>query len=106
MKFHYTTNFYDYNLAGTCIYNNKIALYYSVDETDYDTMTNTCLCCKNGGTENYKDCHCQNAPIVYCYVTELSFLKRIYKRVQIYYYALRFIKNHGWYGIKYWRNWT
>ena len=106
MKFHYTTNHYDYHLSGTCIHNGKVALYESSDETDYETMTNTCPCCKENGTDNGHDCHCQNAPDVFCYITELPFHKRVYYRMRKYFQILWFIRHWGINGYYYWRRWT
>ena len=106
MKFHYTTNHYDYHLSGTCIHNGKVALYESQDETDYETMTNTCACCKPNGTDDYRDCHCENAPDVFCYITELSFHKRVYYRIRKYTQILWYIRHWGLQGITYWKRWT
>ena len=105
MKFHYITNFYDYPLSGTCIYNNRIALFQSSDETDYQTMNDTCPCCKDGGTDDWKDCHCQNAPDLYYYLTVLPLGKRIYYRLKPYKDLLIYIKNFGISGIGYWSHW-
>lgn len=106
MKFHYITNHYDYHLSGTCIHNGRIALFQSQDETDYQTMNDTCPCCKEGGTDDWKDCHCENAPIVYCYITELSLLDRIRYRIKKYTNILYYIRHWGIRGIFYWRRWV
>ena len=105
VKFHYVVNHYDYHLSGTCIHNGKIALFESQDETDYDTMHNTCPCCQPNGTDNWEDCHCQNAPDVYCYISELPIHKRIYYRIKTYIILLRFIRLYGSQGISYWKRW-
>jgi len=104
MKFHYTTSHYDYHLAGTCYYNNKLAKYISKDETDYQTMNDTCPCCsvENG---DWNQCHCENAPEVYCYITELSLGKRILARLYPYYSLLWYMKNWGLQGRHYWKRW-
>lgn len=104
MKFHYTYNHYDYHLSGTCWYNNKIATYISEDETDYQTMGDTCPYCSDQTTDIDK-CHCQNAPNVYCYITELSLRERIYYRIKPYYTLLWYIRNYGLRGIHYWKRW-
>lgn len=105
MKFHYTYSHYDYHLAGTCWYNGKLAFYESLDETDYQTMTNSCPHC-SGQTEDMDKCHCENAPLVYCYIYELPLGKRIYYRLKPYYTLLWFIKNYGLQGYHYWKRWT
>lgn len=105
MKFHYITNHYDYHLEGTCWYNGKIAKFVSEDETDYQTMNDTCPCCKPEGTDDYRDCHCVNAPDVYCYITELSLRERIHYRIKPYTSLLWYIKNYGVRGIGYWSRW-
>lgn len=104
MKFKYITNYYDYPLSGTCIYNNKIALFQAKDETDYQTMIDTCPCCSKNG-DNWEDCHCQNAPDLFYYITELSLGKRIFYRIKPYYYILWYIRNYGLQGIYYWKHW-
>jgi len=105
MKFHYVTNFYDYPLSGSCIYNNRIALFTANDETDYQTMNDTCPCCKLNGSDDYKECHCQNAPDLFYYITTLSLGKRIYHRLKPYYFLLWYIKNYGIKGMSYWNHW-
>jgi len=105
MKFHYVENFYDYPLSGTCIYNNRIALFQCSDETDYQKMNDTCPCCKDGGTDDWKDCHCKNAPDLYYYLTELSLGKRIYYRLKPYTDLTIWIKNYGLRGIAHWSHW-
>ena len=104
MKFHYITNFYDYPLTGTCIYQGKIALFEASDETDYQLMNDTCPSC---GPENKPDefCHCQNAPDLFYYITVLPFGKRIYYRVQPYLSLLWYVRRYGLLGIKYWKRW-
>jgi hypothetical protein len=104
MKFHYTINHYDYHLEGTCWYNGKIALYKSIDETDYQTMTDTCPYC-SGREEDIMKCHCENAPDVYCYIIELPLWERIFYRIKPYYSLLWFIWNWGSHGIGYWKRW-
>lgn len=107
MKFYFVTNHYDYHLSGTCIHNGRIALFESHDETDYQLMNDTCPCCKDGGTDDYKDCHCENAPNVYCYITELPFLQRIRYRLRPYYSLIaHYIRNYGIrMGLYYWSRW-
>jgi len=105
-KFHYITNHYDYHLEGTCIYNGRIAKFTAEDETDYQTMNDTCPHC---GTENkpIEYCHCENAPNVYCYITELDLIDRIRARVYPYYTLFNYyIKQFGIrQGIYYWSRW-
>lgn len=94
MKFHFIQSHYDYHQYGTCIWNGKVALFRSTDETDYDTMNKTCPYC-NDETTDINQCHCENAPDVYCYITELPFYKRVYYRMYPYLQALWYIKNYG-----------
>jgi len=105
MKFYYTKSFYDYNLEGTCLYNGKIALYHSVDETDYQAMTDACHYCSDRTSDPYQ-CTCENAPNVFCYITELPLSKRIYHRLYAYLIFFWFLKNFGRNGYTYWRRWT
>jgi hypothetical protein len=105
MKFHYVENFYDYPLVGTCIHNGQIALFESNDETDYQLMNDTCPCCKTGGTDDYKDCHCQNAPELYYYITTLPWHQRIYRRIDVYMKLVMWLKSYGIQGYYYWDRW-
>lgn len=105
MKFHYVENFYDYPLVGTCIYNGQIALFEAKDETDYQLMNDTCPCCKYGGTDDYKDCHCKNAPDLYYYITTLPWHKRVYRRIEVYVKLVRWLKSYGIQGYYYWDRW-
>jgi len=105
MKFYYVTNYYDYPLSGTCIYNNRIALFEAIDETDYETMRDTCPYCSDQTTDADK-CHCQNAPDLFYHITTLPLLKRIYYRmapelIWLFWY----IRRYKWIGISYWKHW-
>ena len=77
MKFYYVENYYDYPLVGTCIHNGQIARFEANDETDYQLMNDTCPCCKDGGSDDYKDCHCEAYPDVHCELTPLGFIGTI-----------------------------
>ena len=104
MKFHYITNYYDYPLTGTCIYNGQIALFEANDETDYQKMTDTCPSC---GPENKPDefCDCRNAPDLFYYITTLPWYKRIFYRLEVYYYLLWYPTIYGLQGYYYWDRW-
>ena len=106
MKFHYITNHYDYHLSGTCVYNGKLAKFQSHDETDYEVMNDTCPYC-SGREEDMMKCHCENAPNVFCYITELPLFQRIRYRLYPYYSLIAFyIKNYGIrMGLYYWSRW-
>jgi hypothetical protein len=106
MKFHYVTSHYDYHITGTCIHNGRIALFHTQDETDYEAMTESCPCCKPNGTDDWKDCHCENAPDLYCIITELPFHKRIWYRMRKYFHLLWFLRHWGIQGITYWKRWA
>lgn len=105
MKFHYIVSHWDYHQRGTCIHNGKIALFESSDETDYQTMTDTCPCCSVQGEPIWENCHCENAPDLYCYITELPLYKRIWYRFHPYLQLAWFIKEYGMTGVKYWNRW-
>ena len=105
MKFHYIESHWDYHQRGLCFHNGKLALFESHDETDYATMTNTCPCCKSNGSNDSKECHCENAPELYCYITELPFHKRIWYRMKPYVDLLWYIKTFQLKGIGYWNRW-
>lgn len=77
MKFHFTTGHYDIHWSGTCIYNGKIAEYFTRDDSDYQLMNDTCPCCSIDG-DNYNDCHCESYPDIICVITEIPLYKRIY----------------------------
>lgn len=77
MEFHYIMSHYDLHWAGTCIYNGKIAEFVTHDDTDYQTMDDTCPCCKVGGSNDYKDCHCTSYVNLWCEIRELSFWQRV-----------------------------
>lgn len=88
MKFHYITSHYDVHWRGTCIYNGKIAEFQTVDETDYDTMTDTCPYCKgdNYKTVHISKCHCKVYPELFCMITEIPLLQRIQWMLKKIYY--------------------
>ena len=105
MKFYYITNHYDFHLEGYCWWEGKLAKFVSRDETDYQTMNDTCPYCSDQTTDMNK-CHCQNAPDVFCYIEKLSFRDRI----KAWYHVnveskLYFIRHWGLRGIFYWNNW-
>jgi hypothetical protein len=102
--FHYVTGFYDYPLYGTCIYNGKIALFEAADETDYQKMTDTCPYC-SGKSEDLMECHCQNAPDLYYYITLLPWYKRVYHRVHTYTRLIWWLKSYGIQGYYHWDRW-
>lgn len=104
MRFHYIISHWDYHQRGTCIYNNKIALFNSVDETDYETMHNTCPYCSDQ-TKDINLCHCESATELFCIITELPHYKRIYYRLYPYGQLIWYIKNWGIQGIQYWKRW-
>lgn len=106
LKLYFVTHFWDYPQRGICRYNGKIALFEAKDETDYETMTNTCPCCKPNGTDNSEDCHCENASMLYYVITELPWYKRMYYRLYPYIELCWYIKRWGWEkGIYYWKRW-
>ena len=105
VTFHYITSHYDYHISGSCVYNGKIALFKTIDETDYQTMNDNCPCCRAGGTDNWQDCRCTNAPELYCYITELPFAQRLFYRVKPFYDMLWYIKKFGINGIYYFLRW-
>lgn len=103
-QFHFVTNHYDYHLTGTCIYNGRIANFQAVDETDYQTMTDTCPYC-SGKTEELEKCHCENAPDLFVDITELNLIDRIKARLYPYKSLMTYIRNWGIQGIYYWSRW-
>lgn len=105
MKFHYVSNFYDYPLVGTCIHNGQIALFEASDETDYQLMNDTCPCCKPDGSDDYKECHCQNAPDLFYYITLLPWHLRVYHRIHTYTRLIWWLKAYGIQGYYYWDRW-
>jgi hypothetical protein len=105
MKFYYVESFYDYPLSGTCIHNGQVARFLVKDETDYQTMEDTCPCCKEDGTGKWEDCHCQNAPDLFYEITTLPLKDRIKYRMKPYYDLLWYIKSYGLQGMAYWNHW-
>ena len=77
MQFHYITSHYDLHWAGTCIYNGKIAEFVTRDETDYEAINDACPSCKDGGTNDYKDCTCEAYAELWCEIKELTFVERV-----------------------------
>ena len=82
MKFKTVGYSYDYKIRGTCLYNGKIALFRTQDETDYDAMEAACPTCKIGGTGLYDDCTCTTGDELFCYITELTWAERMGYRIQ------------------------
>jgi hypothetical protein len=72
VKWFFHTAHYDVHWRGYGWYQDKFYSIQTIDETDYDTMTDSCPCCKDGGTDNWKDCHCENMPELFCELKEMS----------------------------------
>jgi len=105
MKFYYCYSHYDIHLSGICVYNGKLAKYVTYDETDYQTMTDTCPSC---GLENkpVEHCHCEAYTDVVCEITELSPLDRLECWFNVHVgMKLWYIKRCGLQGLHYWKNW-
>lgn len=105
MKFHYITHHYDVHWGGTCWYNGKLAKFHTVDKTDYQLMNDTCPSCKDGGTDDCKDCHCTSYPDLECVIEELSFIDRIKTHISVQWHRTWYIRQWGWRGFGYFNNW-
>ena len=68
---------YDLTWEGLCIYNGQLAYFTTEDRTDYDTMTDSCPCCKEGGSNDWKECHCKCYTDVISTIETLSLPQRI-----------------------------
>ena len=77
VKWYWVTGHYDVHWAGYGWYNDKFYRIQTVDETDYDTMTEACPCCKPNGSYDYKECHCEPYPDIHCKLTPLGFIDTI-----------------------------
>ena len=77
VKWYYVLGHYDLTWSGYAWHNGRLHYVETFDTTDYDTMTDTCPCCKDGGSDDYKDCHCEAYPDVYCELTPLGFIGTI-----------------------------
>jgi len=62
---------------GLCLYQGKLYHYVVKDETDYDTMNDTCPCCKEGGHDNWSECHCESYVDLICTLVPASLLERL-----------------------------
>ena len=74
--FHKLTH-WDITWSGQAWHNGRLYYVETIDTTDYDTMTNTCPCCKEGGSDDYKECHCEPYPDIHCKLTPLGFIDTI-----------------------------
>lgn len=78
VKYYWATSHYDLDWQGYVRYNGFMWKAKTVDETDYDKMTETCPYCRVDGLDiNIKECHCENYTNVYVYLTPMSFGDKI-----------------------------
>jgi len=105
MNFYFCNSHYDIHWSGICIYNGKLAKYRTCDQTDYQTMTDTCPTC-GPADQPLIYCHCETYTDVVCDITELTLLERIKCWLDIHVrLRLWYIKEWGLQGIYYWNNW-
>ena len=105
MDFYYCTNHYDVHWEGYCIHNGKLAKYRTRDLTDYQKMNDTCPSC-GPEDKSYEHCHCQSYVDVVCHIEELTLTERIKAWLHIHIgLKVWYVKNWGWTGVYYWKNW-
>lgn len=73
VKWYWVTGHYDVHWSGYGWHNGKCYRIKTTDNTDYDTMTESCPSCKVGGSDDYKECHCEVYTDLQCELTELSY---------------------------------
>ena len=77
MTFVWIENHWDIHLTGLCRVDGELHSFKTMDETDYNEMNDNCLCCKDGGTDDAKDCRCDVYTNVVCEVTKLTLIQKI-----------------------------
>lgn len=95
MIFHHIDVHYDVHWSGTCIYDGKIARFITHDDTDYQTMDQTCPHCYYDADPKY--CHCEAYVDLWCEVIPLpSLLERSILHLKKLYYKLRYNSRYSY----------
>ena len=92
LKIVHVTNHWDIPLKGYCMYEGKLAMFETHDDTDYEEMHLNCPYCSDDSTDD-DDCNCENYVDVICFITPLTLQQRTRARIRKWWFETCVVQN-------------